>query len=204
MLKFNDKPFIVIPHVFHPSHHWSGTFLAKYLAVKQGDHVLDMGTGSGIQAICAASVADKVLALDINPYAVKCAKINAIMNDLSHKVEVRQSNLFENVKENEKFDLIIFNFPFFHVNPKNVEEHAYFGGKDGNVMRAFYRDVGKHLKPEGKVQIIFSESAIPDMFEWDEFKQNHFIPELVVMKKSMLGHKVPIYLLSRNAKTNLS
>ena len=199
MLKYKDKSFIVLPQVFHPHHHWSGTFLAKFLKVNPGDHVLDMGTGSGIQAICAASVADKVLACDINPYAVKCTTINAVLNDVSDKVEARQSNLFENVDEKEKFDLIIFNFPFFHINPRNIAEHAYFGGKDGNVMRAFYRDVGKHLKPGGKIQIIFSESAIPDMFEWEEFKQNNFVPHLVFLKKSLLGHKVPIYLLSRNS-----
>jgi len=198
-LKYKDKSFIVLPEVFHPSHHWSGTFLAKYLAVKPGDHVLDMGTGSGIQAICSASVAEKVLACDINPHAIKCATINALLNDVSNKVEVRQSNLFENVKENEKFDLIIFNFPFFHINPKSIEEHAYFGGKDGHVMKNFYKQVGKHLKPHGKIQIIYSESAIPDMFEWDEFKKNRFKPELVIMKKSLLGHKVPIYLLSKDS-----
>jgi release factor glutamine methyltransferase len=198
-LKYEGKSFIVLPEVFHPSHHWSGTYLAKFLAVKPGDHVLDMGTGSGIQAICSASVAEKVLACDLNPHAVKCATINAYLNDVSHKVEVRQSDLFENVKENEKFDLIVFNLPFFHINPRNIGEHAYFGGKDGKVMTTFYRDVGKHLKPGGKVQIIFSESAIPDMFEWDVYKQNNFKAELVVMKKSRLGHKVPIYLLSKNS-----
>jgi len=199
-LRYEDKSFIILPQVFHPSHHWSGTFLAKHLLVEPGDHVLDMGTGSGIQAVCAASVAEKVLAVDINPHAVKCARINAFLNDVDDKVNVRQSNLFENIKEDEKFDLIIFNFPFFHVDPRNIEEHAYFGGRSGDVMKVFYRDVGNYLKPSGRVQIIFSESAIPDMFEWEEFRRNRFETKLVVMKKSLLGHKVPIYLLSRNSQ----
>jgi release factor glutamine methyltransferase len=197
MLKCKGKKFIILPEVFHPSHHWSGTFLAQYLAVKPGDYVLDMGTGSGIQAIVASDVASKVLAMDINPNAVKCARINTVLNEVQDKVEVRQSDLFQNLKKDEKFDLIIFNLPFFHINPRNIEEHAYFGGKDGHVMKSFFKEVSNYLKPKGRVQIIYSSSAIPDLFEWDEVKKNNFKPELVLLKKSLLGHKVPIYVLHR-------
>ena len=39
--------------------------------VKKGDAVLDVGTGSGIQAATVLEITDKVTAVDINKEAVK-------------------------------------------------------------------------------------------------------------------------------------
>jgi len=44
----------------------------------------------------------KVLAVDINPHAVKCVRINSLLNDVDGKVEARQSDLFENIEKGEK------------------------------------------------------------------------------------------------------
>ena len=52
--------------------------------------VLDMGTGSGVQAITAAESAEYVLAVDVNPEAVECARKKGL--------NVIQSDLFESVK----------------------------------------------------------------------------------------------------------
>ena len=76
--------------------------LVKYVKKHARGVVLDMGTGSGIQAIGAIEKGAEVLAVDVNKEAVEhCEKkgINAL-----------QSDLFENVKG--KFDLIIFNPPY--------------------------------------------------------------------------------------------
>ena len=53
-----------------------------------------MGTGSGVCAVFAARHARRVVAVDINPAAVRCAGINALLNDLEHKIEVRHGDLF--------------------------------------------------------------------------------------------------------------
>src|SRR5580700_10781137 len=42
--------------------------------VRETDRVLDVGTGSGINAILAASKSSQVVAIDINPFAIKCAR----------------------------------------------------------------------------------------------------------------------------------
>lgn len=54
-----------------------------------GDHVLDVGTGSGILAIAAARLgAGKVVAIDVNPHACRVARANVGHNGLDRVVTV--------------------------------------------------------------------------------------------------------------------
>src|SRR5688572_10666790 len=77
------KPLIVLPEVFNPKLFRSVEFLAETLGpelVPLGAKVLDMGTGSGVGAVFAAAWAGQVVAVDINPAAVRCARINALLH----------------------------------------------------------------------------------------------------------------------------
>ena len=66
--------------------------MLKYITEeKETDRVLDMGTGSGIQAILAASKSSNVVAVDMNPFAVKCTKLNVNLNKLSSRIQVETS-----------------------------------------------------------------------------------------------------------------
>ncbi|MBI4008365.1 MAG: tRNA (adenine(22)-N(1))-methyltransferase TrmK, partial [Planctomycetes bacterium] len=109
------KHFIVLPKVFHPGLFFTSKFFVSCFnkeTVKETDYVLDMGTGSGIEAIFAADYCKRVIATDINPYAVRCAKINVMLNNLEDKIDVRQGDLFEPVKD-EKIDLILYSPPYY-------------------------------------------------------------------------------------------
>ena len=194
---YRDKPLVILPTVFDPMRHWSGELLADNLVIEEGDTVLDMGTGSGIQAIAAAAKASQVLACDINPMAVKCAGVNALLNELDSRIECRVSDLFDSVRPEEKFDLIIFNTPFFFVDPKNPWEEAYLGGSNGEVIRGFWAGVKQHLTPTGKVQVIFSSTVAPFMFEFEEFRETGLKPSLVVERKSLSRHCVSVYLAAQ-------
>ena len=74
------------------------------------DKVLDMGTGSGVNAILAASKGAEVVAVDINPHALVAARDNAARNGVGGLVEVRHSDVFSEVTET--FDLIVFDPPY--------------------------------------------------------------------------------------------
>ncbi|HLB49492.1 MAG TPA: 50S ribosomal protein L11 methyltransferase [Anaerolineales bacterium] len=86
-------PLIILPNVFNPVLFRTGRFLARSLTTVSMDTaitVLDMGTGSGIGAVFAARRAARVVAVDVNPEAVRCAKLNALLNhfeDRREKVE---------------------------------------------------------------------------------------------------------------------
>lgn len=77
--------------------------------LRPGDAVLDLGAGTGILAIAAARLgAGRVLALDIDPLAVKAALENAAANGVQGEVEVREGTLPESVR-GQRFGLIVAN-----------------------------------------------------------------------------------------------
>lgn len=72
--------------------------LEQYL--KPGDSVIDVGTGTGILAIAAALCgARDVLAIDIDPLAVRVAGENVLINHQAPVIRVRQGDLLEAVDE---------------------------------------------------------------------------------------------------------
>ncbi len=65
----------------------------------QGGAALDIGTGSGILAIALARLGSgPVLAVDIDPVAVKAATDNIALNELSHTVKTVAGNLLDQAK----------------------------------------------------------------------------------------------------------
>ena len=90
--------------------------------VRDGDRVLDMGTGSGVNAILAASKATEVVAVDVNPRAVEAARRNAVRNGVADRVEVRHSDVFSAV--DGQFDLVIFDPPFRWFAARDLLETA--------------------------------------------------------------------------------
>jgi predicted nicotinamide N-methyase len=71
------------------AHYWNGGLaLARYLldhrAEVAGRDVLDLGTGSGLVAIAAAKAgARRVVAADVDPYAIAAAGLNAAANGVA-------------------------------------------------------------------------------------------------------------------------
>lgn len=82
--------------------------IEKYL--KKGDYMLDVGTGSGILAICASKLgAKKCMAYDIDPVAVRVAKENVKDNDVDN-IECAVSDLLAQVdKTDGLFDFVTAN-----------------------------------------------------------------------------------------------
>jgi len=80
--------------------------LEKWL--KPSDQVIDVGCGSGILSIAAAKLgANRILAMDLDEIAVKSTKMNAELNRLSDKIEIKQNNLLEGIAG--PVDLIVSN-----------------------------------------------------------------------------------------------
>jgi methylase of polypeptide subunit release factors len=113
---------------------------------------LDLCTGSGVQAILSAAHSERVLAVDINPRAVNCARFNATISGASN-LEVVAGNLFEPVSSTEQFDLITANPPFV-VSP--VDELMFRdGGPSGEaIQQRIVAGLPDHLAAGGIAQMV--------------------------------------------------
>jgi len=147
--------FIVMPSVFNPRTPRTGAFLVSQIdpgPVQSHWEILDLGTGSGVGAVIGARHARRVLAVDINPAAVRCARINALLNRLEHRIEVRQGDLFESAG-NERFDLVLFNPPFLRAQPLSDRDRAW---SSVDVAERFAAGLGDHLHANGMALIVLS------------------------------------------------
>ncbi len=148
-------PVLVLPQVFNPKLFWTGEFLARLLderLVPPGAAVLDLGTGTGIGALVAARWAGRVVAVDINPEAERCARINVLLNRVEDRVEIRGGDLFDPV-EDERFDVILFNPPYYPGAPRNRLDQAF---RAGQVAQRFARGLAAHLRPGGYALVLLS------------------------------------------------
>ncbi len=153
-----DRTYEVSESVFNPKYYFTSIFMAKHIEASPDDVVLDMGTGSGIQAITAAQTASRVLAVDINPDAVRYAKKNARLNGVENTVSVIEGDLFSPVDPDCTFSVILFTPPYLEGPGKTDFDNALFDSGKA-LIRRFYKDAKNYLKPDGYVQMLYSSIA---------------------------------------------
>lgn len=155
-------------------------FLARFVERHARGRVLDVGTGSGIQAFTALQNADVegIVAVDIDPLAVECVK-ERIVAELDQaqrrRIVVLRSDLFESL-EGELFDTIICNPPYL-PDERDDNDPALYGGDGGwewSVM--FLREAKGYLSRGGQILFLFSsltnkeriDAALKDLGYWYE------------------------------------
>lgn len=187
IFELKGKRFYVDPHIMSPKYSYAPQFFMDYWNIDKDDVILDVGTGSGILAIFASDIAKKVVASDINPYCLESVKRSAELNNAN--LEIRIGNMFDVVKEGEKFTKIFFNAPYFNRKPKDELEKAVFD-EDYKVMEAFLKDAKKHLARNGNVLIGFSElgdvKKIESMIEY-------YMYEVTKKSRENYGHTRILY-----------
>ncbi len=177
-------PILVLPQVFNPKLFRSGEFLARCLGpqvVRPDATVLDMGTGSGIGAVFAARWAAHVVAVDINPEAVRCARINALINHVDERVDVRHGDLFVPVR-GERFDLVLFNPPYYLGQPHDALDWAW---RSDDVHQRFATDLPNALAPGGLALVVLSSDA--GVAKWVATFQAHSLSVRVFRQRDYIN-----------------
>jgi release factor glutamine methyltransferase len=157
-IQFGNQVFNIYENVYEPA---EDTFLlADNLDVAVNDKVLDLGAGCGILGILVANRASNVLAVDLNPYAIRCAKENAKLNGVYSKMEFVQANLLSALNPNVRFTLILFNAPYLPSEEGETRswiDRAWAGGTNGReIVDRFIEEVPAYLNPNGRVLLMQS------------------------------------------------
>ncbi len=156
-------------------------------------HVCDLGTGSGVIAIFCAKKSARVVASDISPIAVRVARINSYINNV--KVDLRQCDLFQCYSENEKFDIIIFNPPYFPVRVNNFVDAMYASGENYSTIIRFLLSSKKKLLEGGFILITLTSLIDIDLILGIARKIGYSV-EKILERDGMPLEKLFLYKLS--------
>ncbi len=183
-VEFNNLKFHIFRNVYEPA---EDTFLAAdNLVVNKDDVVLDMGTGCGALAILAAKQAKKVVAVDVNPHAIRCIAKNTQINNLAYKIDIRRGDLFEPIRKTERFSLIIFNAPYLPSTPKEGRSwlgKSWAGGATGRqLIDQFILEAPRYLYENGRILLVQSSLANIDE-TLDKFRKAGLKAQVIAEKK---------------------
>jgi len=133
--------------------------LEKYLKDKpKSISILDIGTGSGIQAKTCKNFGFKnILTSDLNQEAVSHLKA------LGFKAV--KSDLFSNINKKQKFDLIIFNPPYLPEHRYDKQKDTTGGKKGYETILKFLTQAKQHLTKDGAILLLFSSLSHPDIIK---------------------------------------
>ncbi|WP_435200378.1 DUF7059 domain-containing protein [Janibacter sp. GS2] len=132
----------------------ASTTLASWTPRTQVARALDLGTGSGVQALHLSGHAESVVATDLSERALRYATFNAALNGADW--DLRRGSFLDPVA-GETFDLIVSNPPFV-ITPRAdgvpLYEYRDGGAAGDDVVAALTKGIGAHLAPGGIAQLL--------------------------------------------------
>ena len=115
----------------------------------------DIGTGTGVlAALLAKRGVQRVVATDMDPRALTCARENLTRLDLNGQVTLVQADLFPEGRA----PLVICNPPWVPARPSSPIEHAVYD-PESRMLRGFLSGLAQHLEPAGEGWLILSDLA---------------------------------------------
>lgn len=142
----------------------ASVLLANLTVRRQNEAVLDLGTGTGIQALLAAQHAASVVGTDLNPRALNFAAFNARLNGCE-QLQWRTGPYFEPVA-GEQFDLVLANPPYV-ISPESSRLYRDSGLPADTVSELVVRGAGAHLKEGGFASVLLNWHHASDV-DWHE------------------------------------
>ncbi len=174
--------------------------LQKYVRRYALGRVLDLGTGSGIQALTAMTNPNTqfILAVDIDEEAIQALQ-EKIKRERLRKVQVQPSDLFSTVSG--QFNLIIFNPPYLPQDKgaggKKIEDKTIYGGKKGwELSQKFLEQAAKHLYPDGKILLLFS--SLTDKDKIDEIIEKNMFTSQELDWQKLSFETLHLYLIEKS------
>lgn len=162
------------------------------LDIKKIKYILDMGTGTGIIALFLNEIkkrivnfSPRIFASDVLENAIKCAKLNEVINNLEKSINFIHSDLFTSFPENllNTFNIIIFNPPYLPPlknnnisSVKKDQDKSWNGGEGGiKLFLEFLSQVKPFINLSQKFYIYYISSSVSKFEDVnDELIKNGF------------------------------
>ncbi|MGE5412414.1 MAG: methyltransferase [Clostridiales bacterium] len=158
---YNGLSLRISPGVFHPGMFFSTKILLNYLLCfdLKNKKVLELGAGSGLISMAAASKGAMATASEISKTALHDLGFNSSANNLP--VNIIQSDLFDNIPD-AGFDFIIINPPYFPLDPMKESEYAWCCGRDFQYFRKLFLQLNRFKNCKAEILMILSEDCAID------------------------------------------
>lgn len=189
-LEFDVEPGVLIPR---PETEILVEKAIEFLANVSKPVFCEVGLGSGcISAAILANVPEATgVGLEISPAAIAIAGRNARKLGIASRLEIRRSDVFAALDEEDRFDAIVSNPPYVPLADiaglqPEVRDHepltSLSDGRDGlSIVRRIVTGAPRHLKPGGLllVEIGFSQSAtVAAMLDRTSWGEPEFLNDL--------------------------
>jgi release factor glutamine methyltransferase len=178
-----NHKYMVLPGVFSPKYFGSTQIFSSHMPFRKNEKFLEIGCGTGITAIEAALFGAKnVVAVDISASSVENTRLNAQRFNVNTIVDVRQSNIFSSILNDEKFNSIYWNLPFIYVDNEfefhSLEERCLFD-PDYKIAEEFLSKAHKHLLPDGRILIGFGDFGNEELLRYLCLKNGWKLKEII-------------------------
>nr|WSW68434.1 class I SAM-dependent methyltransferase [Streptomyces sp. NBC_00995] len=142
----------------------ASTTLAGITVRRPVGSALDVGTGSGIQALHAAQHATQVTATDLNPRALGFTRLTLALSGAA-QADLREGSLYEPVGT-DTYDLIVSNPPFV-ISPGARLTYRDGGMAGDDLCRTLVQQTGDRLNEGGYAHFLANWQHIEDE-EWQD------------------------------------
>lgn len=186
------------PSVFHPKFFFSSLYLYDFVnrLPLQGKSFLEIGCGSGLISLLALRKQAQVLAVDINPVAVDCTRLNFVSNfGANHSASLLCGDLFDVVPE-KTYDYVVINPPYFFEDVTNADQLAWNCGKNGEYFMKLFEALKKRRAQLGQIVMILADNC--DLTRIENLAGNFELSLNLIEKKKIKWETNFIYSIVSN------
>lgn len=142
-----------------------GILLGAIADVQNADHILDLGTGTGLIAIMLAQRSNaEITAVELEPNAYQQAVENSKNSAFSDRLQVIHTDVFK-LDLAQKFDLIVANPPYFSHSPATKSSERDLARTATQNHLDWLIAARHHLNENGKISVILPFDAAQSLIE---------------------------------------
>jgi tRNA1Val (adenine37-N6)-methyltransferase len=145
--------------------------LSRFISLKDGDHVLDLGTGGGIVPMILAKrwTCGRIAGLDIQDDLIDMARRSAVLNQVDDRVEFIRGDIrqIKTLFEAGSFDAVTFNPPYRRIHSGRMNpniEKAIARHELKATLDDFLQAAAHVLKMKGRVFVIYPAVRVVRLF----------------------------------------